>query len=84
MTKSMTPLDNAKGEINIRLRNALRFLSAAQVTLIDEMLDKVSPFGEVALKVTGGKLKFAAQSKSYDAFKLQRRSTKDKIRGNER
>ena len=84
MTKSMAPADNTKDRKNIRLENSLRFLSPAQVALIDEMLDKVSPFGEVSLRVAGGKLKFAAQSKSYDAFKLQRRSMKDNARSNEK
>jgi hypothetical protein len=56
----------------VPLERALRFLSPHEVTLIDEMLDSVSPFGEVTLRVQGGKLCFAARSKSYDALKLQR------------
>ena len=40
--------------------------------MIDEMLDRGAPFGEVTLRVKDGKLKFVAQSKSYDALKLQR------------
>ena len=56
----------------VKLNTGLRFLTPDQILMIDEMLDRVSPFGEVTLRVKDGRLKFVAQSKSYDALKLQR------------
>ncbi len=78
MTNTASNNDNAGGEI--KLHQGLRFLTPEQISMIDEMLDRVSPYGEVSLRVKNGKLKLATQSKSFDALKLQRRSTKDKIR----
>lgn len=63
---------NENQTYSIEFENGLRFLSPDQILMIDEMLDKVSPFGEVTLRVKDGELKFVAQSKSYDALKLQR------------
>jgi hypothetical protein len=58
--------------IRIRLKEPLKFLNTAQVAEIDDKLSSVSPFGEIRLRVENGSLKFVAQSKSYDALKLQR------------
>ena len=60
------------GPCQILLDRKLRFLSAAQISKIDDVLVEVSPFGEVRLRVKRGKLSFVAQTKSFDAFKLQR------------
>ncbi len=56
----------------LELEQGLRFLSPNEILMIDEMLDDVKPFGEITLRVKDGKLTFAAESKSYDALKLQR------------
>ena len=72
MKKPSSKIDRTTPSVHIRLDNGLRFLSPEQILMIDEMLDKVAPFGEVTLRVKDGKLKFVAQSKSYDALKLQR------------
>ena len=69
---------------SIQLQNGLRFLNSDQILMIDEMLDKVAPFGEVTLRVKDGKLKFVAQSKSYDALKLQRPNALEEELNNEK
>ena len=56
----------------LELEQGLRFLSPNEILMIDDMLHDVKPFGEVTLRVKEGKLTFAAESKSYDALKLQR------------
>jgi hypothetical protein len=69
---------------SIKLQNGLRFLSPDQILMIDEMLDKVAPFGEVTLRVKDGKLKFVAQSKSFDALKLQRPNALNDVLNNDK
>ena len=64
--------DTAACRYRVELDNGLSFLSPDQILMIDEMLDGVKPFGDVTLRVKDGKLTFAAESKSYDALKLQR------------
>ncbi|NIM93950.1 MAG: hypothetical protein GTO18_09600 [Anaerolineales bacterium] len=61
-----------EGTVTVLLQQELRFLTPRQVEMIDEMLEKVSPFGEVTLRVQNGQLRFVAQTKSYDALKMQR------------
>ncbi len=71
----MTPVtetENESCETRVQLNHALRFLTPDQILMIDEMLDNVTPYGEVTLRITDSELKFVAQSKSYDALKLQR------------
>jgi len=43
------------------------------VKLIDELLVKVSPFGEVRITVQKGRLRFVASTQSYDALKWDMR-----------
>ena len=69
--------------IIVELDKGLRFLTPEQVSLIDELLDGVKPFGEVKLRVEEGKLTFAAESKSYDALKLQRPNALEEQLNNE-
>ena len=59
-------------ENRVQLKHPLRFLTPDQILMIDEMLDNVTPYGEVTLRIKDCELKFASQSKSYDALKLQR------------
>ena len=84
MSKSSSKKGSETTSFVLELQNALRFLSSEQILMIDEMLDKVSPFGEVSLRVKDGKLKFVAQSKSYDALKLQRSNALNEELNNEK
>ena len=47
----------------------LRFLTPAQVHLIEEALKEVRPFGEVRLIMQKGRLRFIETVKSADALK---------------
>ncbi len=68
----------------LELEQGLRFLSPNEILMIDEMLDDVKPFGEITLRVKDGKLTFAAESKSYDALKLQRTNALEEELNDER
>jgi len=61
-----------KDSNRVRLEKKLRFLTPSQIEMIDEMLDSVTPYGEVILRVQKGRLRCIAKSKSFDAFKIQR------------
>jgi len=56
----------------VKLERSLRFLTPRQIVMIDEMLDSVTPYGEVTLRIQQGRLRCIAKSKSYDAMKMQR------------
>ena len=60
------------GKTRVKLERNLRFLTPRQIVMIDEMLDSVTPFGEVTLRIQKGRLRCIAKSKSYDAMKMQR------------
>ena len=55
----------------------LKFLSLAQVEMIDEALEAVAPFGEVQLIVEKGRLRFVVTKNSHDALNWH----PDSIRG---
>jgi hypothetical protein len=59
-------------ETCVELKRKLQKLTSRQVTVIDQMLAAVSPFGEVVLVIRGGLLHSATGIKSYDAFQWQR------------
>ncbi len=46
-----------------------KFLTNAQVEMIDEALHALGDFGEVRLVVEKGRLRFIVTQKSYDALK---------------
>lgn len=75
MEKPTAMGDRKKGSIVIHLEQKLNFLTPRQVAIIDEMLASVAPYGEVTLRIQQGKLRFVAQSKSFDAMKMQRPKT---------
>ena len=79
-----TKTENEPGGNQVRLKHELRFLTPNQILMIDEMLDNVTPYGEVTLRIKGGELKFAAQSKSYDALKLQRPRALEEVLNNDK
>jgi hypothetical protein len=72
MARSKKMRVQASDNNHILLERKPRFLSAPQISLIDEVLEEVSPYGEIRLRVDKGGLRFVAQTKSYDALKLQR------------
>jgi hypothetical protein len=61
-----------QGKTRVKLERHLRFLTPRQIVMIDEMLDSVTPYGEVTLRIQKGRLRCIAKSKSYDAMKMQR------------
>jgi hypothetical protein len=65
-------VEHGKGKSRVKLEKKLRFLTACQIAMIDEMLESVTPYGEVILRVQKGRLRCIAKSKSYDAIKMQR------------
>jgi hypothetical protein len=65
-------VEQRKGKTQIRLERKLNFLTATQIMMIDEMLESVTPYGEVTLRVQQGRLRCIAKTKSYDAMKIQR------------
>jgi hypothetical protein len=61
-----------KAKTQVKLERKLNFLTARQITMIDEMLQSITPYGEVTLRVQHGRLRCIAKTKSYDAMKMQR------------
>jgi len=55
----------------VRLTRGLKFLTPREIYLIDDLLHSVGDFGEVHLKVKGGKLRFATKVESLDALKWE-------------
>lgn len=49
-----------------------RFLSPAQIAMIDEALSKLGPFGEVRLVVQNGRVRFLVTQKSIDALRWEK------------
>ena len=72
MGEGNSKVEPCKGKNRIKLDRELRFLTPRQIEMIDEMLDNVTPYGEVTLRVQKGRLRCIAKSKSYDAVKIQR------------
>ena len=71
MVRLKTLIDKEDSLIQLFLERELRFLSTSQISMIDNMWQEASPYGEVRLRVEKGELRFMTQTKSYDAFKLQ-------------
>jgi len=77
-------MDNAKRPVGggiahwtLELERRLSFLSAREITMIDDLLASVSPFGEVRLAVQKGRLRFVSSVKSHDALQLIAESSPD-------
>jgi|Deesub1362A_J573_1020465.scaffolds.fasta_scaffold11698_2 hypothetical protein len=77
MVESGTHKAEAPGTHAVELEQALKFLTADMVTMIDGLLHEVAPFGEVTLRVKDGELRSVGSTKGYDAFKLQREGIKE-------
>ncbi len=84
MMTPATKTENESGGNQVRLKHELRLLTPNQILMIDEMLDNVTPYGEVTLRIKDGELKFVAQSKSYDALKLQRPRALEEVLNNDK
>lgn len=54
----------------LELERRLSFLNAREITMIDELLASVAPFGEVRLAVQKGRIRFVSSVKSQDALRL--------------
>lgn len=70
-------MDNAKQSTGggvahwtLELERRLSFLNAREITMIDELLASVAPFGEVRLAVQKGRIRFVSSVKSQDALRL--------------
>jgi hypothetical protein len=64
--------EHGKGKTRVKLEKKLCFLTPRQIIMIDDMLESVTPFGEVILRIQKGRLRCIAECKSYDAIKMQR------------
>ncbi len=84
MMAPVTETGSKSGENRVQLEHALKFLTSDQILMIDEMLDNVTPYGEVTLRIKDSELKFVAQSKSYDALKLQRPRALEEVLNNDK
>ncbi len=54
----------------VELERRLRFLTGREISMIDDLLASVAPFGEVRLAVQKGRLRFVSSVKSQDALEL--------------
>ena len=84
MMTHVTEIESESSENRVHLDHALKFLTPDQILMIDEMLDNVTPYGEVTLRIKDGELKFVAQTKSYDALKLQRPRALEEVLNNDK
>jgi len=76
MSKPRAQDDPGVGHSMLELEHRLRFLTAKEINVIDDLLTSVSPFGEVRLAVEKGRLRFVSSVKSHDAFQLLGKSGK--------
>lgn len=58
------------GPLTLKLERGLKFLTPREITMIDDLLSSVAPFGEVRLAVQKGRLRFVSSVKSHDAIQL--------------
>ena len=72
MKKRETRTNGVRGVDQLQLARRLKFLSAGEISFIDDLLSSVGTFGEVRLRVEKGRLRFVDHTKSYDALKLDR------------
>lgn len=73
MSGLRTQAQAAAGHCTLELERRLKFLTPKEISVIDDLLASVSPFGEVRLAVQKGKLRFVSSVKSHDAFQLRGR-----------
>ena len=74
MSEGEMGLDVTIDKRPVRLTRGLKFLTPREIYLIDNLLHAVGDFGEVHLKVKGGKLRFATKVESLDALKWEESS----------
>lgn len=70
MEKTHGSASNTMGPWMLKLERGLRFLTPREITMIDDLLFSVAPFGEVRLAVQKGRLRFVSSVKSHDALQL--------------
>jgi hypothetical protein len=68
--KVKRPVDGGLAHRTQGLERRLSFLNAREITMIDDLLAAVAPFGEVRLAVRKGRLRFVSSVKSHDALQL--------------
>jgi hypothetical protein len=67
--------ESAAGPLVVKLERRLKFLTAREITMIDDLLSSIGPFGEVRLAVQKGRLRFVSSVKSHDALQLTGKGT---------
>ena len=72
MKKRETKTRGKRGVHLLQLARRLKFLSACEISFIDDLFSSVGTFGEVRLRVEKGRLRFVEITKSYDALKWDR------------
>lgn len=70
MDKAKAPKGAGVAHATLELDHRLSFLNAREITMIDDLLKSVAPFGEVRLMVQKGRLRFVSSVKSHDALEL--------------
>ena len=58
----------------LKLERRLKFLSPREISVIDDLLASVSPFGAVRPAVEKGMLRFVSSVKSHNGFQLTGKS----------
>ena len=70
MQKMERSKPSTMGPLMLKLERGLKFLTPREITMIDDLLSSVAPFGEVRLAVQKGRLRFVSSVKSHDALQL--------------
>jgi hypothetical protein len=78
MDKTQERTPNAMGPWMLKLERGLKFLTPREITMIDDLLFSVAPFGEVRLAVQKGRLRFVSSVKSHDALQLTGKAPAEK------
>ena len=81
MDKVKRSVDGGLAHWTLDLERRLSFLNAREITMIDDLLVSVSPFGEVRLAVQKGRLRFVSSVKSHDALQLTGEASPDRREG---
>jgi hypothetical protein len=78
MDKAKQAVGRVSARCTLELEHRLSFLTAREITMIDDLLTSVAPFGEVRLAVQKSRLRFVSSVKSHDALLLAGGSPSDR------
>jgi hypothetical protein len=81
MDKVKRPVDGGLAHWTLELERRLSFLNGREITMIDDLLKSVAPFGEVRLAVQKGRLRYVSSVTSHDALQLTGGASADRREG---